>query len=244
MRLQDQILHPKFYIVKQFVQFCCFKLPDFIESSSMTSSIALTTTFTPSASCFSEYYIISGDPAFLSFGPPSTSDCLPSGWTVTSQYFSPGICPSGYSIACSTTINIGSVTETRATCCPSQYSCQTEDADFWTQYATEPCSKPGPSYTPSTVDATQVENSTTIISPYTFGGGANAYGISIRFQASDFSTSSPTQISTLAPSRPTLATASSTSISLANGAVEHHLTAGEKAGIGIAVSSPYSSFSP
>ena len=79
---------------------------------------ALTTIFTPSPSCLSDLYFYQPTDFYISLGPPSTSDCLPSGWAL-SGYFSPGICPSGYAIACSSLNSLGSLTETVATCCPS-----------------------------------------------------------------------------------------------------------------------------
>ncbi|KAL4892919.1 hypothetical protein BDV59DRAFT_178965 [Aspergillus ambiguus] len=92
----------------------------------------LTTTFTPAPSCLSDYYvwnateggscIVGGSTQtckFNSLGPPSTSDCLPPGYEpVTTAYFSPGLCPSGYNTACSEVVSVGTLTETRATCCP------------------------------------------------------------------------------------------------------------------------------
>jgi hypothetical protein len=121
---------------------------------------ALTTTFTPSPSCLSDYYLI-GSPPYLSLGPPSTSACLPSGWEVTSQYFSPGLCPSGYEIACSAVIGLGTFAETRATCCPSGYSCQM--LAIYSFYSTDQCTLPSSSL-PAVITVTTSSNSTTLIS--------------------------------------------------------------------------------
>lgn len=95
---------------------------------------ALTTIFTPAPSCLSNYhqldYSASGfgqctagtstfDCRYLHLGPRPTTACEPPGWKPgTSIFFSPGVCPSGYSEACSNVITAGIVTETRATCCP------------------------------------------------------------------------------------------------------------------------------
>ncbi|KAI8650183.1 hypothetical protein NCS56_01470400 [Fusarium sp. Ph1] len=107
----------------------------------MTSQVpALTTTFTPAKTC-SQYYKYrytgdevqctdnDGEPSactYMQLGPSqSEADCFPSSLELGSTfYYSPGICPSGYQIACSST----SGRETRATCCPSSFSCQTETA--------------------------------------------------------------------------------------------------------------------
>ena len=80
---------------------------------------ALTTIFTPSSSCLSDLYFYQPPNAYyINLGPPSTPDCLPSGWALSGHY-SPGICPSGYIVACSSLNSLGSLTETVATCCPS-----------------------------------------------------------------------------------------------------------------------------
>ena len=89
---------------------------------------ALTTTFTPVSSCTIDIYKLlqtdmtcsDGSSAvacnFFHLGfTTSTSDCFPSGWSPSSAaYFSPGICPVGYTEACKSVFN----SETRATCCP------------------------------------------------------------------------------------------------------------------------------
>lgn len=99
--------------------------PSTITTSTTSAVPALTTTFTPAASCLTDLYlysVVSGGYLwdYRQLGPsPTASECFPSKFSATpSAYFSPGICPTYYSIACSTVVNIGTVTETRATCCP------------------------------------------------------------------------------------------------------------------------------
>jgi hypothetical protein len=108
-----------------------FLVPALRPEYPMASVRALTTTFTPSASCLKDYYRLNHTGTYtenskiltyqyLSLGPASTSACLPAGFDSTSQYFSPGICPSGYSIACSFLATFSSnIVETQATCCPT-----------------------------------------------------------------------------------------------------------------------------
>ncbi|PGG99507.1 hypothetical protein AJ79_08509 [Helicocarpus griseus UAMH5409] len=158
----------------------------------MTSVPTLTTTFTPSPSCLSDYYIWKQDDGwnFNSLGPQPTPACLPSGWdSASTAYFSPGICPSGYSAACSTVVHIHTVSETRATCCPSGYACQS--ATDWPWYTDHPCT-----YAAANTE-TWKYTSTTSGGWYTgttrARRDANAYGISIRWQAGD--TIAPTAIS-------------------------------------------------
>lgn len=95
----------------------------------MSSVGSLTTSFSPLPSCLTDYYRINASIsttmngqistyAYLQRGPTSTSDCVPSGFAPTGVYYSPGICPSGYTQACSNVVTAGTVTETQATCCP------------------------------------------------------------------------------------------------------------------------------
>jgi hypothetical protein len=91
---------------------------------------ALTTTFTPSPYCTNEYWRVNETGTYsqdnqintyqyMTLGPPSTSDCFPTGYNeAKSIFYSPGVCPDGYTEACSSTVNVGTLTETRATCCP------------------------------------------------------------------------------------------------------------------------------
>jgi hypothetical protein len=94
--------------------------------STITAALPLTTTFVPPSTCISDTYLASSgctagecDGLWMNLGPgpQSTGACLPSGWSPYS-YYSPGICPSGYSIAYSS-VGSGDDPETFATCCPS-----------------------------------------------------------------------------------------------------------------------------
>jgi hypothetical protein len=203
-------------------------------SHTPTTSIPLTTTFTPSPSCLSDYYWIG---SFISLGPPSTTACLPSGWQLTSQHFSPGQCPSGYVIACSTSIALGSLTETQATCCPSSYSCQT--GDNWPWFSTEPCARSFDAFPiASTLSITTMVNGVTAVSPSVLThGGVNAYGISIRWQSTDFA------ITVTHPITTTL-TSVITSTIISNETISHSLTPSAAAGSGIANETTSHSLTP
>jgi hypothetical protein len=100
-------------------------------ATTTTAPPPLTTTFTPSPWCLTDLYLLStkepsgedcpnGYCSWTHLGPSSSaSACFPTGWGPTS-YFSPGLCPSGYTEGCGrslTTVD-GSITEYRATCCP------------------------------------------------------------------------------------------------------------------------------
>lgn len=96
-----------------------------------TQAPDLTTTFTPDKSCFQYYkYRYTGDEitckeggtgapsacTYMQLGPSgSDAGCFPSSLELGSTfYYSPGVCPSGFEVACSSTFG----GETRATCCP------------------------------------------------------------------------------------------------------------------------------
>lgn len=145
--------------------------------------MALTTAFKPASTCLSDIYSTSDGPFnYLSLGPPqqphAANQCFPSSWEATSQHFSPGICPSGYSVACQ---NINGA-ETQATCCPSFFSCQT--STDWPQYSTLACTvmvSDLPEPAPASI------TSGTSVYPIGFNakGGINAFGVSIRWRKGD-----------------------------------------------------------
>ncbi|KAH8901520.1 hypothetical protein GQ53DRAFT_757144 [Thozetella sp. PMI_491] len=215
---------------------------------------ALTSTFVPSTSCTVNIYNILDEKAQCVAGTvaagcyyyqlgvsTSTSDCFPSGWEPTSTaYFSPGICPSGYTTACSSVVSSGAATETRATCCPKGYSCQT--GTDWPWFSTDLCEYKVPStvtfqYTTSIVGQGVVTTSHA-------GGGQqaiNAFGVQIRWQSTDFvsttstaSTSASTGSSN-SPAQTQTSGAQSDAPSSAPAAASDGLPTGAKAGIGVGV---------
>jgi hypothetical protein len=118
-----------------------------------TTISALTTSFIPSQPCLAEYFYYQttytpsttaavttlGTHFYVSLGPAQNSSattCPPA-----SQYFSPGICPSGCSIASSTLNTTGALTETQALCCPTNYiASPTNDTDWGSQlWLTDRC---------------------------------------------------------------------------------------------------------
>lgn len=131
-----------------------------------TAPFPLTTIFTPSPSCLSEVYEYNKTYTFLgdtvatfqwnylgSASSPSSTQCFPPGWDSTSQYFSPGLCPSGYTVN-STTLNIiGSITETQGMCCPTGYARGSDTIDLWAEslWSLDPCTKYDTGVTVTTV---------------------------------------------------------------------------------------------
>ncbi|KAN0079613.1 hypothetical protein V8E54_004827 [Elaphomyces granulatus] len=216
---------------------------------------ALTTTFVPPSSCLTDTYLYDINPTqtspyFYSLGPPGTSDCFPSGWeSVTTAYFSPGVCPLGYSMACSNYNSIGTLTETTATCCPSGYTCFTLSpvpgsltGPPW--FTGEACSSKFESKEHITVTTTNAQGSGTTETTVSEIDGINAFGIIIRYQSSDLITSTAlltrsTQLPTSLPassipsassSSSSQFTTTSTALSATNG------NTGRNIGIGVGVS--------
>ncbi|KAH8422396.1 uncharacterized protein LDX57_000151 [Aspergillus melleus] len=205
---------------------------------------ALTTTFTPASSCTNYHMLLYeasgfacmvGDQSspcqYLHLGPSTTDGCLPSDWsTGTDAYYSPGVCPTGYTEACSNLVSVGTVTETRATCCPSSYICQTDT--YWPWYDNNKCTRIVDTtevYTYMTDDPDDGLITTTSKDKY----GANAYAVMIRYQSADHlppTTSATTTAATASPTSTTSQTQSATS-SPDSGT----LSTGAKAGIGVGV---------
>lgn len=171
--------------------------------------LSLTTTFSltdmaVSSACFSSLYYDSS-PFPVIFGPGT--QCLPAGPAPTSQslstYYSPGIgCPASYTVACSSVVQAGTVTETRATCCPrpdglgqlssNRFICQTATASTdiasSPQYAQYGCTMllgdQAASVYLTVTNTTQGGGTSTLSVEPT--QGPNAYSVQIRWQNSDF----------------------------------------------------------
>ncbi|KAJ3551010.1 hypothetical protein NPX13_g11442 [Xylaria arbuscula] len=175
----------------------------------------LTTTFTPAPNCLS---FVSGliytqtvttnsttttsEYKYHTLGQNNTSLCYPAYYHVGTQfYYSPAMCPSGWYPACGN-FGSGTVPETRATCCPSGYSCMEPATDTW---STLSCI----SYAQSTIfvtvpdDAYQVWSRVVELQPV-----INAGAINVRWQSSDFTTTTaPSSTSTPSSSVPSTTSA-------------------------------------
>jgi hypothetical protein len=145
---------------------------------------ALTTTFTPPASCSGIYS--SGGVAVID----ADLACLPQGFTsLSTNYFSPGIqCPAGYVTACNDNAGVSSITT--VTCCPHRgditLGCVTPStlSNVW---ETLFCTWIAPQSPGTVVNITLSEGRTTSTSAVTMmsGGGINALGIRMVYQSSD-----------------------------------------------------------
>lgn len=164
----------------------------------MSNAGPLTTTFTAPPSCATAtglYQIWSeADSYYYEQGPLlSRTDCYPSGYDASpSQYYSPGLCPTGYTAACSSTDVLSkSVTETAYTCCPTA-------ADYTCAGATNTLASGQPFLGCTTIfEQALVLAGVTVISDGNTdllqsktegaGSGLGANSIAVRFRSGDFS---------------------------------------------------------
>ncbi|KAK3683682.1 hypothetical protein B0T22DRAFT_256677 [Podospora appendiculata] len=158
----------------------------------MTLLGALTTTFQAPSSCSTAapqiYQIWTNSQSNYVQGPlfPSQSDCFPSGYDASpGSYYSPGVCPRGYTSACTRTAATEDTgTETAVVCCPGgpvSYTCIGSDT-----LAPLGCTtswKDAKAVIGVTVisDGSSVRSTTVTETE----GGFAAYGIQVRFRETD-----------------------------------------------------------
>ncbi|KAI1074572.1 hypothetical protein F5B20DRAFT_563220 [Whalleya microplaca] len=142
----------------------------------------LTTTFTAPLGCSKDAQELYRS-GYLFQGPKDQA-CFPSGYVPNnSAYYSPGVCPSGYTIACS---HNSFADETIITCCPDfvsgrPFSCQiANELDLHVSFLC--VHKLDSSWTLEHV-LSLVEDATITLSTFTgiAGGGINAYGVQVRY---------------------------------------------------------------
>ncbi|KAI1410041.1 hypothetical protein F5Y13DRAFT_168865 [Hypoxylon sp. FL1857] len=96
----------------------------------------LTTSFTPPADCTASsalYWVNTASTFYWLHGQPGQSSCFPDNYSpYQNQYYSPGICPAGYTRACESASSGGdNVATTRATCCPEgNYVCAATSSSY------------------------------------------------------------------------------------------------------------------
>ncbi|KAI8960495.1 hypothetical protein F5Y11DRAFT_264968 [Daldinia sp. FL1419] len=96
----------------------------------------LTTSFTPPPDCVASsalYWVNTASTFYWLHGRPGQSSCFPDGYSpYQNQYYSPGICPAGYTRACeSISTEEDTVVATRATCCPpGNYECAPTSSSY------------------------------------------------------------------------------------------------------------------
>ncbi|KAI8961431.1 hypothetical protein F5Y11DRAFT_226200 [Daldinia sp. FL1419] len=89
----------------------------------MSNLGALTTAYQPHGTgCSSINLGSTAGMTYLQYG--TISSCLPSNFNPDNgYYYSPGVCPSGYTYACTEGVVSGTSLATAATCCPSNFVC-------------------------------------------------------------------------------------------------------------------------
>ncbi|KAI0130880.1 hypothetical protein F4814DRAFT_147176 [Daldinia grandis] len=96
----------------------------------------LTTSFTPPADCVASsalYWVNTASTFYWLHGRPGQSSCFPDDYSpYQNQYYSPGVCPSGYTRACEyISTEEDTIVATRATCCPQgNYECAPTSSSY------------------------------------------------------------------------------------------------------------------
>jgi hypothetical protein len=183
---------------------------------------ALPTTFTPASSCLgnTNIWLVYHDNKFNCFssyacpyyflqGPLDTSDCLPPNYEDSEDTFhSPGICPSGYTSACTSAQSLGTYAVTVQICCPtgfvfllpliflisdrnyaysfintSGFQCQTKPNLYWE--TTLRCFSQFTTTEVISATATQSDTQTSMLTTVAVGStdAVNAYAIAIQMSA-------------------------------------------------------------
>ncbi|KAK4443365.1 Gag poly protein, partial [Podospora aff. communis PSN243] len=171
----------------------------------MTLIAPLTTTFTPPPHCtssaglhISEWKPSPAQGLWYAVGPlqsPPHFPCFPPSYNPTTQnYYSPGLCPSGYTPACTSRNTIASLTETIYTCCPTAqgftFSCISDAPFSW--MSTLACDvwlygEGGTGMmTFEGVTFVDLEGRTKVTRTERSEVGIGAHGVEVRFQAGDF----------------------------------------------------------
>jgi len=208
----------------------------------MTTPLPLTTLFDPPSSCFSSFFRVS---AWDRLGPsPTATECFPSGWNgQPGYYFSPGICPNGYTTASVSTNTVETLSETVVQCCPSAYSWTSVYSGAFAA-STSVCFSwynDGPATAAHTIadySGTSLIQTTDIRTMTRGIGEALATPVEVRYKAQDLYSQSSTLSSSISSSSSpsaTSAAAATTSAGPTNSA-KSGLSTGVKAGIGVGVS--------
>ncbi|KAJ1328240.1 hypothetical protein MN608_07576 [Microdochium nivale] len=109
-----------------------------ISSSSATTMNALTTIFSPPASCANRYAVYIATPPWDSTNVPSSgwvdpsfTDCIPSQYSTTYPSFSPGICPHPMTVVASESNISGRRTVWTGRCCQSGFTIPDINPDYF-----------------------------------------------------------------------------------------------------------------
>ncbi|KAH8647931.1 hypothetical protein BX600DRAFT_443267 [Xylariales sp. PMI_506] len=203
------------------------------------------TAFTPPAGCLPTtnlYWIATGSQTYWLSGEPYQSTCFPSGYEPDqNSYYTPATaCPASYTPACSNFATAGTATETQVTCCPQMGSHTFECKSTKTSYdnpwgETLGCMtvlSTDSSTSFITVNAT-LAGTETAGKALTTAGTILAYGINIRYEASDLVSQTTASTGSTASSSGATSTSSSEASGSSGGG--GGLSKGAAAGIGVGV---------
>lgn len=178
----------------------------------MSNAGPLTTTFTAPSSCATATGLYQiwpeADSYYYEQGPlASRTECYPSGYDPSpSQYYSPGLCPNGYTPACSRTGVVSSTaTEIAYTCCPTAavYTCADTIDGLAASQTYLGCTMTFDlNVVLARITAISDGNTETIQSTTeSAGAGLGANGIAVRFRSGDFSSNVAATVSAWFPDR-------------------------------------------
>ncbi|KAJ6788743.1 hypothetical protein PWT90_07970 [Aphanocladium album] len=154
----------------------------------------LTTTFTPDPSCASRtgYTISSGDGGLFAVRGPEPTDtaCFPPGFRATEEaWYSPALCPSGFTGAACGALENGQVATVKCTCCPLVASVTFNGRSYFGENLTLPTQFACAQITSAATIAplTRVVDGSTVTTDTTISTSATiaAYGILIKFTSDD-----------------------------------------------------------
>ncbi|KAI1106456.1 hypothetical protein F4804DRAFT_30122 [Jackrogersella minutella] len=200
----------------------------------------LTTTFTPPADCTASsalYWVNTESTFYWMHGRPGQSSCFPDSYSpYQNQYYSPGICPVGYTRACESVMTgSGPSATTHATCCPQgNYICaSTSDSYSYPWGPTLGCMsvyRVNTETSFTTIDGTiggdeTAGSATSLLAP----GTIMAYGVVVQNTPSADGTTTASDSSSQTSSSIASETASTSDSSSGS----HGLSSGAAAGIGI-----------
>ena len=178
------------------------RVGDILLRDTMTSLGALTTTFEAPAACASSTGIhivgCGSGCVWWAEGPLDVSECYPSSYNPSlDNYYSPGLCPSGYTPACTSRTSLATLTETIYTCCPTAlgYTYRCIGTPDWPWQSSLGCTVyfSDPTSTFTFPDATFITDDETMqTSTARTEVGIGAYGIEVRFQRADFASTTST----------------------------------------------------
>ena len=210
-------------------------------SETIAATLPLTTIFTPPQSCLDAPFTLAGNTSRMSFAwrdeSETSSGCYPKSFSSLQWewgWYSPGVCPSAWSIGASRTISSGNQPLTQAWCCPSGMYVQQFLSDNGSTY--QYCTS-----TANNTDIIDTGDGLTKTTSTTSTFLAIQYPMSVEWVSSDVTRYSAAFAPMLAGSATSIASSASSGAHVLSNVdtvpIEHDplLTTADKAGIGAGV---------